>query len=119
MHPQPLAYLDQMFLESDAARPIRILAEYLEPLRRFARCGIEPGDVDRIEQRNFVVVAEAPGFVTERGARPECGGGVTVPDRLATANGAPAGLKLACRVECGKPSGASRTSSRRRLIQSR
>ena len=35
MHPQPLAYLDPDFLESDEARPIRILAEYLEPLRRF------------------------------------------------------------------------------------
>src|SRR5918995_3196096 len=35
MEPQPLAYLDRPFLESDEARPIRILAEYLEPLRRF------------------------------------------------------------------------------------
>src|SRR5260221_11439266 len=32
---QPLAYLDPDFLESDEARPIRILTEYLEPLRRF------------------------------------------------------------------------------------
>ena len=32
---QPLAYLDQEFLESEESRPIRILAEYLEPLRRF------------------------------------------------------------------------------------
>jgi hypothetical protein len=30
-----MAYLDQTFLESDEARPLRILAEYLEPLRRF------------------------------------------------------------------------------------
>jgi uncharacterized protein (TIGR00730 family) len=35
MAQQPLAYLDPEFLESDEARPIRILAEYLEPLRRF------------------------------------------------------------------------------------
>jgi hypothetical protein len=35
MQTQPLAYLDQSFLESDAARPLRILAEYLEPRRRF------------------------------------------------------------------------------------
>ena len=35
MELQPLAYLDRSFLESDEARPIRILAEYLEPLRRF------------------------------------------------------------------------------------
>src|SRR4029079_3189497 len=32
---QPLAYLDPTFLESIEARPVRILAEYLEPLRRF------------------------------------------------------------------------------------
>jgi uncharacterized protein (TIGR00730 family) len=32
---QPLAYLYPEFLESDEARPIRILSEYLEPLRRF------------------------------------------------------------------------------------
>jgi uncharacterized protein (TIGR00730 family) len=32
---QPLAYLNPDFLESDEARPIRILSEYLEPLRRF------------------------------------------------------------------------------------
>ena len=31
---QPLAYLYPEFLESADARPIRILAEYLEPLRR-------------------------------------------------------------------------------------
>ena len=34
---QPLAYMSPEFLESDEARPIRILAEYLEPLRRFKR----------------------------------------------------------------------------------
>ena len=32
---QPLAYLYPEFLESQEARPIRILSEYLEPLRRF------------------------------------------------------------------------------------
>ena len=35
MTQQPLAYLDRGFLESNEARPIRILAEYLEPLGRF------------------------------------------------------------------------------------
>ena len=35
MSQQPLAYLDPKFLESIEARPVRILAEYLEPLRRF------------------------------------------------------------------------------------
>jgi uncharacterized protein (TIGR00730 family) len=34
MPDQPLAYMDAGFLESDEARPLRILAEYLEPLRR-------------------------------------------------------------------------------------
>jgi len=32
-----IAYLDEMFLASDAARPLRILAEYLEPLDAFRR----------------------------------------------------------------------------------
>jgi uncharacterized protein (TIGR00730 family) len=35
MSKQPLAYYDPEFLESTDARPIRILAEYLEPARRF------------------------------------------------------------------------------------
>jgi len=35
MYPQPLAYKNSEFLESEEARPLRILAEYLEPLRRF------------------------------------------------------------------------------------
>jgi uncharacterized protein (TIGR00730 family) len=35
MSQQPLAYLNPEFLESPEARTIRILAEYLEPLRRF------------------------------------------------------------------------------------
>ena len=32
---QPMAYLYPEFLDSNEARPIRILSEYLEPLRRF------------------------------------------------------------------------------------
>jgi len=35
MSQQPLAYLDAQFLESEEGRPIRIMSEYLEPLRRF------------------------------------------------------------------------------------
>jgi uncharacterized protein (TIGR00730 family) len=35
MPQQPLAYLDAEFLESEEGRPLRILSEYLEPLRRF------------------------------------------------------------------------------------
>jgi uncharacterized protein (TIGR00730 family) len=36
----PLAYEHQPFLESDAGRPLRILAEYLEPLQRFEHSGV-------------------------------------------------------------------------------
>src|SRR5579864_5483028 len=35
MTQQPMAYLNPEFLENNEARPIRILAEYLEPLGRF------------------------------------------------------------------------------------
>src|SRR5213595_1473741 len=35
MNDHPLAYEDDEFLDSTEARPIRILAEYLDPLRRF------------------------------------------------------------------------------------
>ena len=35
MNSQPLAYHDVDFLDSSEARPIRILSEYLEPLKRF------------------------------------------------------------------------------------
>jgi uncharacterized protein (TIGR00730 family) len=39
--PQPqLAYQRPDFVESDAARPLRILAEYLEPLHRFQQAGV-------------------------------------------------------------------------------
>ncbi len=41
MHDQPLAYMDPEFLESDDARPLRILAEYLEPLRRLKQQNIQ------------------------------------------------------------------------------
>src|ERR671914_2877645 len=40
-HKQPLAYHDQEFLESTDARPIRLLAEYLEPARRFRQENIQ------------------------------------------------------------------------------
>ena len=33
----PLAYKDEAFLDSEGARPLRILAEYLEPLEAFRR----------------------------------------------------------------------------------
>jgi uncharacterized protein (TIGR00730 family) len=41
MSQQPMAYLDAAFLESAEARPLRILSEYLEPLRRFQQQKIQ------------------------------------------------------------------------------
>jgi len=41
MSQQPMAYLYPEFLESNEARPIRILAEYLEPLQRFENQNIQ------------------------------------------------------------------------------
>jgi len=41
MHEQPLAYMDSNFMDSDDARPIRIVAEYLEPLRRLKEQNIQ------------------------------------------------------------------------------
>ena len=41
MPDQPLAYLNPEFLETDDARPLRILAEYLEPLRRLKQQNIQ------------------------------------------------------------------------------
>src|SRR5215207_5604648 len=41
MRKQPLAYHDEEFLESADARPIRLLAEYLEPARRFRQENIQ------------------------------------------------------------------------------
>ncbi len=40
LHP-PLAYEDAQFLQSDEARPLRIIAEYVEPLARLHRAGIQ------------------------------------------------------------------------------
>jgi uncharacterized protein (TIGR00730 family) len=41
MPQQPLAYHDTSFLDTGDARPIRILAEYLEPRRRFRQSDIQ------------------------------------------------------------------------------
>jgi len=41
LHRQPKAYQDGRFLESKDARALRILAEYLEPLSRFRRYGVQ------------------------------------------------------------------------------
>jgi uncharacterized protein (TIGR00730 family) len=36
----PLAYHDPKFIDSDEGRPIRIVSEYLAPLRAFSTCGV-------------------------------------------------------------------------------
>ena len=36
-----LAYLDKEFMDGEAGRPLRILSEYLEPLERFRRAGVQ------------------------------------------------------------------------------
>jgi uncharacterized protein (TIGR00730 family) len=41
MSSQPLAYLNPAFMETEEARPLRILAEYFEPLRRFTEENIQ------------------------------------------------------------------------------
>jgi uncharacterized protein (TIGR00730 family) len=41
LHRQPKAYQDRRFLESKEARALRILAEYVEPLARFRRYGVQ------------------------------------------------------------------------------
>jgi uncharacterized protein (TIGR00730 family) len=40
-HTQPKAYQDPHFIDTKEARPLRILAEYLEPLSRFKRYGVQ------------------------------------------------------------------------------
>ena len=74
MNSQPLAYLLPEFLESDEARPIRILSEYLEPLRRFREQNIQDTVVffgsARIRSRDCAERAAAA-FVRDRGGRPD------------------------------------------------
>jgi hypothetical protein len=36
----PLAYQDPKFIDSDEGRPVRIVSEYLAPLRAFSACGV-------------------------------------------------------------------------------
>jgi uncharacterized protein (TIGR00730 family) len=71
MADQPLAYMDADFLESDDARPLRILAEYLEPLRRLKEQNIQDTVVffgsARVHSR--VEAARALDRLKKRGAR--------------------------------------------------
>jgi uncharacterized protein (TIGR00730 family) len=41
MNDQPLAYYDRDFIDSDEARPLRMVAEYLQPLRLFREQNIQ------------------------------------------------------------------------------
>ena len=69
---QPVAYNDPDFLDSDEARPIRILAEYLEPLRRFQAQNIQDTVVffgsARISSRERAD-AELDGLIRRLGGR--------------------------------------------------
>ena len=40
IHNPSIAYKDEAFIDTDDARPLRILAEYLAPLRAFRRAGV-------------------------------------------------------------------------------
>ena len=72
---QPLAYLDRDFLDSEEARPIRILAEYLEPLRRFRAQNIQDTVVffgsARIHSREHAEAALAKLMQRLTGAAPD------------------------------------------------
>jgi uncharacterized protein (TIGR00730 family) len=72
MPDQPLAYMDDAFLESDDARPIRIIAEYLEPLRRLKEQNIQDTVVffgsARVHSR--MEAARALDRLKKRGTRP-------------------------------------------------
>ena len=46
-----LAYENPQFLASDEARPLRIIAEYLDPLRRFRQLRIHDTMAPGIETR--------------------------------------------------------------------
>jgi len=75
---QPLAYLDREFLDSEEARPIRILAEYLEPQRRFKAQNVQDTVVffgsARIHSREHAEQA------LHRLMRRVTGGGAETPD---------------------------------------
>ena len=69
---QPVAYNDPEFLDSEEARPLRILAEYLEPLRRFQAQNIQDTVVffgsARISSRERAD-AELDGLIRRLGGR--------------------------------------------------
>jgi uncharacterized protein (TIGR00730 family) len=73
MDNQPLAYLSHEFLESEEGRPMRILSEYLEPLRRFRRERIQDTVVffgsARVSSREKA--ERALGALTRQGGSPD------------------------------------------------
>jgi len=82
-HHQQLAYENHRFMETDDGRPLRILAEYLEPRARFTREKIEntvvffgsartlPSDVATENLRKLEAAMEKEGGNTSPGAAPE------------------------------------------------
>lgn len=84
MSHQPLAYLFPEFLESDEARPLRILAEYLEPLRRFKAQKIRDTVVffgsARVDSRE-----RSQRLLDALGSRANAGGTGPAPDEVARA----------------------------------
>ncbi len=74
MSSQPRAFLNAEFLQSDDARPLRILAEYLEPHRRFIQEGVKDTVVffgsarirSRAETRRELQLLRARGKTTGR-----------------------------------------------------
>ncbi len=75
METQPLAYLMRDFLESEEGRPIRILSEYLEPLRRFRQHNIQDTVVffgsARVHSRDWARKALAEAMKQNPAATPE------------------------------------------------
>ena len=75
--PQQPAYRDALFMESVAARPVRILTEYIDPLARLRR--EEVGDTivifgsARIRSRDHALARSEPPEGASRKATPRAG----------------------------------------------
>ena len=61
----PLAYKDEEFLDSEEARPLRILAEYMQPMRALANEGV----VGTIVTRTAAERCRSKGTAARMGAR--------------------------------------------------
>ena len=69
--PSRLAYHDGAFVDSDDARPLRILAEYLEPLRRFREQRIQDTSCSSDRRASRPTVRSAA-TTTRRARSPGC-----------------------------------------------